>query len=67
MALSRNMVRNVKYGDTAIFAVGMALLLMYYKAGYHKETSAKTDPMFGVLRFVCICARVKNSQSVIGL
>ncbi|KAJ3655471.1 hypothetical protein Zmor_014602 [Zophobas morio] len=52
MALSRNMVRNVKYGDTAIFAVGMALLLMYYKAGYHKETSAKTDPMFGVLRFV---------------
>jgi hypothetical protein len=52
MALSRNMVRNIKYGDTAIFAVGMAVLLTYYKSGYHKQPDGKTDSMFGVLRFV---------------
>ncbi|XP_008191026.1 transmembrane protein 135 isoform X2 [Tribolium castaneum] len=52
MALSRKMVRNVKYGDTAIFAVGMAVLLMYYKGGYHKDSEGKADSMFGVLRFV---------------
>jgi hypothetical protein len=52
MALSRNMVRNIKYGDTAIFAVGMAVLLTYYKSGYHKQPDGKTDSMFGVLRLV---------------
>lgn len=51
MALSRNMVRSVKYGEVAIFSASMALLLAYYKGGQHKMGDKdKTDSMFGVLR-----------------
>lgn len=52
MLLSRNMVRSVKHGEVAIFSASMALLLAYYKGGFHKTHSGKSDSMFGVLRFV---------------
>lgn len=50
MALSRNMVRSVKYGHVALFSASMALLLRYYKGGQHKTIDGRTDSMFGVLR-----------------
>ncbi|XP_060535730.1 transmembrane protein 135-like isoform X2 [Cylas formicarius] len=49
MLVARHLVRNVAYGDVAIFGASMALLLTYFKGGCHKETN---DPMFRVLRFV---------------
>ncbi|KAJ8948984.1 hypothetical protein NQ318_023008 [Aromia moschata] len=52
MAKSRNWVQNIKYGDVAIYSVSMALLLMYYKGGHHKNSDSKSDSMFRVLRFV---------------
>ncbi|KAJ8924714.1 hypothetical protein NQ315_000866 [Exocentrus adspersus] len=48
MAKSRNWVHNIRYGDVAIYSVSMALLLTYFKGGYHKNS----DSMFRVLRFV---------------
>ncbi|KAL3275126.1 hypothetical protein HHI36_019897 [Cryptolaemus montrouzieri] len=53
MLLSRNLVKNIKYGDVAVFAVSSALLLTYYKSGWHKkDESPKTDSIFGILRFL---------------
>ncbi|ERL90703.1 hypothetical protein D910_08050 [Dendroctonus ponderosae] len=49
MALSRGLVRNVPYGDVAIFGASMAVLLTYYKGGHH---SSVPDAMFKILRFV---------------
>ncbi|CAH0546836.1 unnamed protein product [Brassicogethes aeneus] len=51
MAVSRNYVKNIKYGDAAIFSSSIALLLMYFKGGHHKK-SGNEDSMFRVLRFV---------------
>lgn len=52
MAVSRNMVRNIKYGDVALFSGSMAILLMYFKGGYYNNTGSQLDPMFKVLRFI---------------
>ncbi|XP_076272486.1 transmembrane protein 135-like isoform X1 [Rhynchophorus ferrugineus] len=49
MAVSRNLVRNINHGDMGLFGISMAILLTYYKKGYHKDVS---DSMFKVLRFV---------------
>lgn len=49
MAVSRKLVRNINHGDVALFGVSMAILLTYYKKGYHKDVS---DSMFKVLRYV---------------
>ncbi|XP_050295670.1 transmembrane protein 135-like [Anthonomus grandis grandis] len=49
MALSRGMVRNIPYGDVAIFGGSMAVLLAYYKSGHH---AAVPDSMFKILKFV---------------
>lgn len=51
MAISRNMVKNIRYGDVALFGGSIALLLMYFKGGYHKNSHSEKDPMFGLLRF----------------
>ncbi|XP_019871641.2 transmembrane protein 135 isoform X2 [Aethina tumida] len=53
MAVSRNWVHNIKYGNAAIFSTSIALLLMYFKGGHHKNGSSKVeDSMFRVLKFV---------------
>ncbi|KAF2898930.1 hypothetical protein ILUMI_07244 [Ignelater luminosus] len=53
MALARNMVHPIKYGEIAIFSLCITTLLYYYKSGLHKKTKdEKSDSMFGVLRFV---------------
>ncbi|CAG9821510.1 unnamed protein product [Phaedon cochleariae] len=55
MARSRNLVRNVKYGDVALFSVSMAVLSYFYKGGFHKcgdGDGRREDSMFRVLRFV---------------
>ncbi|KAK9885940.1 hypothetical protein WA026_013817 [Henosepilachna vigintioctopunctata] len=53
MLLSRNIVKNIKYGDIAIFAVSSSLLLMYYKAGWHKKSEdSRVDPVFSILKFI---------------
>lgn len=49
MLVSRNLVRNIRHGDVALFGISMALLLTYYKKGNQKEVP---DSMFKVLRFV---------------
>ncbi|XP_066156994.1 transmembrane protein 135-like isoform X1 [Euwallacea fornicatus] len=49
MALSQGLVKNIPYGDVAIFGGSMAVLLAYYKGGQHKEVP---DAMFKILRFV---------------
>lgn len=49
MALSRGLVRNIPYGDVAIFGTSMAVLLAYYKGGQH---AVVPDSMFKILRFV---------------
>ncbi|CAG9761508.1 unnamed protein product [Ceutorhynchus assimilis] len=49
MALSRGLVRNIPYGDIAIFGTSMAVLLTYYKSGHHQDVP---DAMFKILRFV---------------
>lgn len=63
MLLSRNMVRSVKHGEVAIFSASMALLLAYYKGGFHKTNSGRSDSMFGVLRFVVGPHEEKDSTS----
>lgn len=47
MALSRGLVRNIPYGDVAIFGTSMAVLLAYYKGGQH---AVVPDSMFKILR-----------------
>lgn len=50
MAVSRNLVRNIRHGDVALFGGSIAILLMYFKGGYHKNSHSEKDPMFGLLR-----------------
>ncbi|KAF2898931.1 hypothetical protein ILUMI_07245 [Ignelater luminosus] len=53
MALVRNMVHPVKYGEIAMFSFCITTLLYYYKSGLHKTSEDdRSDSMFGVLRFV---------------
>ncbi|KAG5878145.1 hypothetical protein JTB14_032256 [Gonioctena quinquepunctata] len=53
MAKSRGLVRNIKYGDIAIYSISMAILSIYFKGGYHKNSNSdRDDTMFRVLRFV---------------
>ncbi|KAK4873385.1 hypothetical protein RN001_015414 [Aquatica leii] len=52
MAVSRKMVHPVKHGSVTIFSICMAILLMYYKKGLHKNKDGTDDSMFSVLRFV---------------
>lgn len=53
MLLSRNLVRNFRFGSVSIFAVSSSLLLTYYKAGWHKKDDhSRVDPIFGILRFI---------------
>lgn len=53
MLLSRNIVKNVRFGSVGIFAVSSSLLLTYYKTGWHKKDDhSKADPIFGILRFI---------------
>lgn len=50
MARSRHIVRNVAYGNVIIYSASMALLLYYFKGGYHPNTETKTDAIFPVIR-----------------
>ncbi|KAF5281582.1 hypothetical protein FQR65_LT14625 [Abscondita terminalis] len=52
MAVSRRILHPVKHGSITIFSVCMAVLLMYYKNGLHKDKNGKDDSMFGILRFI---------------
>lgn len=52
MARSRNIVHNVKYGDIAIYSLSMAVLLTFFKGGYHGGSENKVDAVFRVIRFV---------------
>ncbi|XP_074042806.1 transmembrane protein 135 isoform X1 [Leptinotarsa decemlineata] len=53
MARSRGLVRNIKYGDVAIFGISMAILSVFFKGGHHKNSdSNREDTMFRVMRFV---------------
>ncbi|CAH1996950.1 unnamed protein product [Acanthoscelides obtectus] len=51
MARARSLVRDVRYGDAAIYSTSIAMLLYYFKKGYHKS-SEHSDAMYRVIRFV---------------
>lgn len=50
MALSRNMVSSLKYGEIAIFSCSITLLLAFFKKGLHKKGEERTDSMFSILK-----------------
>lgn len=52
MAKSRNLVRDVLYGNVIIYSLSMALLLFYFKGGYHPRSDPKIDAIFPVVRYV---------------
>nr|CAI5843961.1 unnamed protein product [Callosobruchus analis] len=51
MARARHLVRDIGYGDAAIYSGSIAMLLYYFKKGYHKS-SEHLDAMYRVIRFV---------------
>ncbi|VEN52472.1 unnamed protein product [Callosobruchus maculatus] len=51
MARARHLVRDIRYGDAAIYSASIAMLLYYFKKGYHKS-SEHSDAMYRVIRFV---------------
>lgn len=50
MALSRNMVRSLKYGEIIIYSTSIAILLYLYKSGNHNINEDRKDSMFSVLK-----------------
>ncbi|XP_022915769.1 transmembrane protein 135-like isoform X1 [Onthophagus taurus] len=52
MLVYRNMVKPIPYGQVAIFAASISVLLTIFRSGLHAKEEKRIDPMFKILRFI---------------